>query len=290
LLHAQDESLSERADSLYQNQVWASAADAYAALSENDPTNGRNWFRLGVSWRSLARFDDAELALRKALELGFPPKPHVAFELARVSAGHGSADSAYAWLQRAVNSGYANVAALKDASELQGFQNEARFLSIVKTADSLARPCEYDPRRREFDFWVGTWEVRGAQGQLFGTNTIRKEENGCLLVENWTGGGGGTGTSINYYDPGDDAWVQDWVSSNATLIHIEGGLEEGSMRLTGDILSGTGDRLPFRGIWTPLSDGGVRQFFEQSYDGGETWSPWFEGFYSPTNTDTDSSP
>jgi len=26
--------------------------------------------------------------------------------------------------------------------------------------------------------------------------------------------------------------------------------------------------------------GCVRQFFEQSDDGGETWAPWFEGFYT----------
>jgi hypothetical protein len=24
----------------------------------------------------------------------------------------------------------------------------------------------------------------------------------------------------------------------------------------------------------------VRQYFEQSTDEGETWQPWFEGFYS----------
>ncbi len=38
----------------------------------------------------------------------------------------------------------------------------------------------------------------------------------------------------------------------------------------------------FRGLWTLLPDGRVRQFFEQSDDGGETWAPWFEGFYTRT--------
>ncbi|MCJ7591455.1 MAG: hypothetical protein MUO51_08890 [Woeseiaceae bacterium] len=32
--------------------------------------------------------------------------------------------------------------------------------------------------------------------------------------------------------------------------------------------------------WTPLPDGRVRQFFEQSDDGGVTWVSWFEGFYT----------
>jgi hypothetical protein len=33
-------------------------------------------------------------------------------------------------------------------------------------------------------------------------------------------------------------------------------------------------------LWTPLADGRVRQFFEQSDDDGTNWTPWFEGFYS----------
>ncbi len=45
----------------------------------------------------------------------------------------------------------------------------------------------------------------------------------------------------------------------------------------------------FRGTWTPLEDGRVRQFFEQSVDGGENWSPWFEGFYSRVETEGEES-
>jgi len=41
-----------------------------------------------------------------------------------------------------------------------------------------------------------------------------------------------------------------------------------------------GVTAPFRGLWTPQPDGRVRQFFEQSDDGGKTWKPWFEGFYT----------
>jgi len=55
------------------------------------------------------------------------------------------------------------------------------------------------------------------------------------------------------------------------------------MRLVGTIhYISTGQTAPFRGLWSPLPDGRVRQFFEQSSDGGETWATWFEGFYSRT--------
>ncbi len=37
---------------------------------------------------------------------------------------------------------------------------------------------------------------------------------------------------------------------------------------------------PFRGLWTALPDGRVRQFFEISADEGETWAIWFDGYYT----------
>ena len=43
---------------------------------------------------------------------------------------------------------------------------------------------------------------------------------------------------------------------------------------------GTGVTKPFRGLWTPLPDGRVRQFFEHSDDGGATWVSWFDGYYT----------
>jgi hypothetical protein len=57
------------------------------------------------------------------------------------------------------------------------------------------------------------------------------------------------------------------------------------------LLSGTihyianGQTAPFRGLWTPMPDGRVRQYFEQSNDDGATWEPWFEGFYSRKQSD-----
>jgi hypothetical protein len=38
--------------------------------------------------------------------------------------------------------------------------------------------------------------------------------------------------------------------------------------------------VPFRGLWTLLDDGRVRQFFEQFDEEKDVWAPWFEGFYT----------
>ena len=155
-----------------------------------------------------------------------------------------------------------------------------RFQPVAaQQANQPVSPCEDDERFRAFDFWIGHWEVSGAKGQVAGTNKIEKAEAGCLLIEHWTGNSGGTGTSMNYFDPAKGKWVQVWVASAGYSILIEGGLEDGKMVLVGHLIGPKGTRTPFRGTWTPLPDGRVRQFFEQSTDEGATWAPWFDGYY-----------
>ncbi len=142
-------------------------------------------------------------------------------------------------------------------------------------------PCEDDARFAEFDFWIGRWDVHVASGQLAGENRIERAERGCVLIETWQSARGGTGMSVNYVDKITDEWVQVWNAAGGSQINIRGGLTDDGMRLVGTIhYVANGTTLPFRGLWTPLPDGRVRQFFEQSTDAGETWTPWFEGFYT----------
>ncbi|WP_405220250.1 hypothetical protein [Lentisalinibacter sediminis] len=144
------------------------------------------------------------------------------------------------------------------------------------------QPCAERSEFSQFDFWVGHWEVRTAKGELAGTNRITKRADGCALLEEWTSVRGGSGISVNYYDPAAGEWIQVWNGSGGTQITIRGGLdEEGAMALSGTLhYVSRGQTVAFRGLWSPLPDGRVRQYFEQSTDDGETWQPWFEGFYS----------
>lgn len=156
--------------------------------------------------------------------------------------------------------------------------------SEVVEQPQTSNPCAAAPYT-DFDFWEGEWEVYGQadkSGKLLGTNSISKEQGGCLLTERWTGVSGSTGTSMNFYDGVKKQWVQHWVSPGGVSISYFGGLEKGSMALKGKIFYATQQNNPirdFKGTWTPLPNGSVRQFFEESTDGGKTWNPWFEGFY-----------
>ncbi len=158
----------------------------------------------------------------------------------------------------------------------------ADALDIEQEAESVMKyPCNNDVRFHEFDFWLGDWVVHLADGSLAGHNSIVSREENCLLEETWQGAEGGTGTSINFLDKASGEWVQVWNSASGTQISIRGGLTPQGMLLNGKIhYVANGTTAPFRGLWTKLEDGRVRQFFEQSNDGGKTWVPWFEGFYT----------
>lgn len=142
--------------------------------------------------------------------------------------------------------------------------------------------CARDPHFRDFDFWLGEWQVTNlANGNLAGTNIITSIEGACALEERWTGARGSTGMSINFYNSVSGQWRQVWVTAGAYSIDIVGGLnEEGSMVLEGTIYyyrSGKSNR--FRGTWTPNPDGSVRQHFQQADGESGEWSDWFDGLY-----------
>lgn len=152
-------------------------------------------------------------------------------------------------------------------------------------ASAPAYPCQEQGKFAEFDFWVGDWEVHVANGKLAGHNRIESMQKGCALLENWTSANGGKGMSVNYLDKTTDEWVQIWNSEGGSQINIRGGLTDEGMLLVGTIdYVANGTTAPFRGLWTLLPDGRVRQFFEQSNDDGETWVSWFEGFYTRTDS------
>jgi hypothetical protein len=146
--------------------------------------------------------------------------------------------------------------------------------------------CESDPRFADFDFWLGQWRVTTRHsGALAGTNSISKVEAGCAVQESWSSARGGSGRSLNWYNPATSKWRQVWVAAPGYVIDIEGGLRDGSMVLEGTITD-FNDRVPhpFRGTWTPQDDGTVRQFFEQYAEEEEAWKPWFDGLYTRIDT------
>lgn len=143
------------------------------------------------------------------------------------------------------------------------------------------RPDCTAPEHRQFDFWLGEWEVRDATtGEVAGRNTIESVMNSCVLHEQWRGAGGMTGESFNLYDRHSGQWHQTWVDSNGTRLQLAGGLHDGAMVLSGEMPHRQHGSVRHRITWTPAPDGTVRQHWEYSTEAGDTWQTLFDGIYA----------
>jgi hypothetical protein len=274
-LHAQAD-----ADSLFEASEWEAAADAYASRTASDPRDAIAWFRLAVSSRHAERYAVARNALAKAEELKFSAV-RISLERARLSVLAEDADGAVNELLSVASSGFTAVNVITADPVLATLAGDAAYDQLVAEMSRRAFPCEHDAAFSAFDFWLGEWDVHTADGTYAGSNAIARAERGCVLTENWSSAGGGSGMSVNYLDRISNKWVQIWNDASGSQINISGGMTEDGMLLVGTIhYVANGTTAPFRGLWTPLPDGRVRQFFEQMSPDGETWSPWFEGFYS----------
>ena len=114
---------------------------------------------------------------------------------------------------------------------------------------------------RQFDFWVGDWNVVDPSGVSVGTNFVRGELDGCLVTESWTDSTGSRGRSLNVYEAATGTWHQTWVAESLGHVRMGGGLDaEGRMVLAGQRVSATtGATIYDRYVWTRLAPDLVRQ-------------------------------
>ena len=257
-----------------------SLADAdFADLSHDETTTAAEWFELAQTSRQAGDLRQAAAALDVAAADMSPVT--IGLERARLAIASGDREKALKLLRKLFDSGFTSVNLVTGDEILNSMAGSQEFDHLVEKMSKRAFPCEHNERFGEFDFWLGDWDVHTADGQYAGHNRIERAERGCVLTEHWVGAAGGTGMSVNYLDLASSEWVQVWNAAGGSQINIRGGLSPEGMALEGTIhYVATGTTAPFRGLWTLLDDGRVRQYFEQSNDEGETWSPWFEGFYT----------
>lgn len=268
----------ESADASFAAQNWEEAITSYESLLGADDTNAQNWFRLGSAHHQLGEHAKARTAYKKAREHGFQRPGLINVRLARIHMSLGETNAALSELEEAAETGGAYGRSLPGVAEFEPLLDNARFEQAVKTLT----PCS-DDVYRAFDFWLGEWDVQSAGNAApTATNRISSRDGGCLILEEYETAGGFTGTSMNFYDSNKEKWHQSWMSSSGGALYLEGNLtKDGAMQLTDahmDIsrITGTINRV----TWTPDEKGGVRQYWESSTDGGETWSVSFDGYYT----------
>lgn len=277
---------SLRADSAFRRSDWPAVETLYARIAQRQPAQGMAWLRLGIARQAQNKLDAAVPAFEKALELGFQV-PTATWRLARLHAARGNPDRAFTYLDQLVPLRAIPVAIVDTASELAALRSDARFTAVREKMLALRYPCRTSPQARQFDFWIGEWDVTPFQMApapnlpLMGTNRIELQLEQCMIVENWTGGGpgGGQGTSINFWDTNRSRWRQVWVADGGSSLDYEGEFRDGAMRFQGWTLAPNGARVLQKLTFFAIHRDTVRQLFETSADSGKTWQPGFDGRY-----------
>lgn len=268
---------------IYFNSVVAESsvvATEFSRLEKSANENAQDWLRLAGDARDAEQLEIATKSLDNASSYGLSPI-QAGVEKARILVASNDPAGATTALQNVFATGFTSVGVLTNDPLINTLEGRKDYDELVQNMSVQAYPCAHQQGFQDFDFWIGEWDVHLVNGTLAGSNIIMPVERGCALTEHWTSANGGTGMSINYLDKASNEWVQVWNAEGGSQIIIRGGLTDDGMAMAGYInYVGNGTTAPFRGLWTPLPDGRVRQYFAQSNDGGNTWVPWFEGFYS----------
>lgn len=266
----------QEADKLYQAQNWEAAAQAYDALTKANPAQGLAWYRLGFALNSLGKYAQGAEALQKCVAIGH--RPQAMYALAHSYALMKDKDHAFEWLTKAVENNLPQPRQIRTDTNLTNLRDDPRFQTLLALVEQKALVCMNMPEYRQFDFWVGDWDVFDPAGRQVGTNKVVLLQDGCIVEENWTSASGGTGQSFNFYNPITKMWHQSYMDSAASNWMMDGEYKDGALRYEGAIYA-PNSKVLVKMTFTNLGPDKVRQTAETSSDQGKTWAPVWDGMY-----------
>lgn len=211
-----------RAEAAFAQGRFDEAARLFEHLVTARPDDGLAHLRLAIALITLHRYDAAGEHLDAAGKLHVAPGA-VAYRRAALFAQTGASDPAFAALDRALEAGLGPATYPESDALLAPLREDPRFASFLARYERAVFPCRHDPRYRELDFWVGTWDVRPRQASPdspAAENVITLEHGDCVVQEHWRSLGGGTGSSFNIYDASRRVWHQTWVDAGGSCMNI----------------------------------------------------------------------
>ena len=190
----------------------------------------------------------------------------------------GLKDSCYTWLQTALDKGYtAYDDILKDA-DLASLRNEEKYKTFLQKIKTIAYPCSASPEYRQFDFWIGEWNVADTKtGNPAGKSKIELLLGECVIMENWQPISGAAGKSFNIYNAAEKKWRQTYVDASGSLLEFyDGEYKDGKMQFK---MKPGSDNAMHRLSFFKISDTEVRQLGEMSKDNGASWQVEYDLTY-----------
>jgi hypothetical protein len=183
--------------------------------------------------------------------------------------------------QRLLSSALAVIAAAPPTGPVIAESPVSMRRAVAPEKPQRLVPCA-NPAYRQFDFWIGDWDVFEIERPNVVVARARIESilNGCVLHEVYEGLDGHKGESFSIYDVTLNLRHQSWVNNSGYLLTIEGHLQGKSMTLEGVDHVPNNKLRQVRGEWR-ADEQGAHEVAWRSTDGGVSWVTWFDLSFRP---------
>jgi hypothetical protein len=137
-------------------------------------------------------------------------------------------------------------------------------------------PACVQPEQRQFDFWVGEWDVSPTGSPVIvAESSITLADEDCVVIENWRPFRNGSAHSISMYDAQTRHWRQFYAGAAVPLATYTGNLDsEGVLRFDVDN-SAPRTRMNYQRIDANT----IRQWGEQFNETTREWSTQWDLTY-----------
>jgi hypothetical protein len=129
------------------------------------------------------------------------------------------------------------------------------------------------PPERQFDFWLGEWNLTWAKGGR-GTNSIHTILGGHIVQENFVAIAGDEagfmGQSVSAYNKERSTWLQTWVDNQGGYLDFTGEYKDNTMILSRKAIKG-GKEFLQRMVWHDITRDSLNWNWERSDDAGKSW-------------------
>lgn len=257
------------ADKLYQAQKWPEAAKAYEAVTKAEPANSIAWFKLGLSLHSSGEYARAIAAFEQFERLQ-PQQPQGMYRIGRAYAKLGDKDKAIEWLNKAIQAGFLNLQQFSSDPDIASLRDDPRFKELSTRLTAASRPCAVKPEYRQLDFFIGEWDSQNAQGQTVQSTSVKLDLENCVLIQDDKVPNGYHAIAWHFYNAALGKWQQKYIDTLGAFTDWDGEVKAGEIRYTE--IAAPGAKAVHRSTFTQLAPDRVRQIWEQSNDGGKTWT------------------
>ncbi|HVW97291.1 MAG TPA: hypothetical protein VHA56_15065 [Mucilaginibacter sp.] len=275
--------LVKSADSSYTQADWKNAAETYRKAVADTSTNAGLWQRLGTSELMTGDDDDALESFKKGLlyKPTFYQRSQIQRGILNIYDRKNDFKDALAFLSHAVDNGFSNFPMFDTLKIFKANGNSPEYRAVLDKARINAYPCMAEPHNKDFNFWVGEWDVyQTGTHVLVGRSSITKSDGECTILENFQSLiPPQSGHSINYFDQTSKTWEQIYSGSGgAHQLYDQGEYKDGRMAFHYKS-SAKGQKFDGHFFFYNLDADTVRQVQDYTTDGGKTYQTSYDLTY-----------